>query len=486
MFNLRPTTSIWASSEGGVALDYLNLQQTKTAIPAGTGTQVTSPAYLWPAQPGTLKLDRYLEDSGGIPFFGETQSFSTNYCPPIARVVGVDGAVVDVDLENGVSVSVETEIAAFLNALLYSKTHDAAWPEDSYAGGEKAAYDWFKTTLGGAPKEGTVVPGLINAQHYPSGQGFTEADFDTVQTHLATEASYFVYAQQWFGSNGVLTALNTQSVIAAQGALTSVSELVQVKQSDQVELILDTVFKDIIAVVGIIPVVGGAISAVLSISLNSVEEGLSKTSPSINAAVSELAQQIVETLQSLTDATAGQLTTIGGNWGKLETFAKAVIAKKISTEQLGVEMPDPDGPPKTPVTPGQDFIEATEKAWELSFYKVLYPIRFTPTVWDQDFQLHSSSTYTQGWEPENGQYTFYFALPAVKSWTDGNNYSGFLVFTCKPNAPSPVMDRLFRADQLGVNPISFFLGLDGWASGNPRYLSPKNRFEPIPTVISVG
>ncbi|MCP3970245.1 MAG: hypothetical protein GY717_08010 [Rhodobacteraceae bacterium] len=333
-----------------------------------------------------------------------------------------------------------------------------------------------------------MKPGIIKAIPYEVGQGFDEAALNTVKSHLLNEATFLQYTDEWFGPTGVLTALNLEVANAATDSLIAVQALITIKHDSLLEMILNLIIGDIIDIVGAIPVIGPALRAILSIAYSTAKFRLEKKGlpTTIKATVAELAEALETTLQSMVDASAHQLGVVNGNWGKLKTFAEGVIDGTISADKLGATVSGSGGSAAAKVSPKVDpgFIVAVGNGWEIAFFQAMYPIclQATNVITAQS----PPSSYTQAWNPAQGNYQYLFTIPTVMADTSGKEYDVDFLCSCTPNGTPEVMDRLFKPDQLAVDPISFFMGVNGWTYVQPVMNGGKGSATPDLTIKTIG
>jgi hypothetical protein len=467
------TASCFGSSVGAAAYNYQSIETNKSQLQANSAYSVAGPLYLWKVLPGAFEINIvHTLFPIGYPTT-PTDTLTTNYCPPTTMIPGIQGATFSVDFDKRDYATLITPVGELLDGILNQTTHDLPWPEDSYTGDDLKAYRYILSQIvgGGIPKDGNVAPGAINSLHYPPNADFSEDAFNAVQQHLGLEATYFQYASNWFGGAGLIAVMHNQISIAANDALTSANDLMSVSKDSLIEMVLEAIFGDIIKIVAAIPGVGPAISAVLQVGFSTAEVIIGQSGGgenAVKATVAKLAQQIEANLQVLADATERHHETIKSNWGKLQDFAAAVQGGKITPEMLDATMDESD--PSAPGKPvlGQGYITAIGNAWEVSFFKALYYEVVTPKNWVTVYPT-PEPTLSQTWNPAGGVYSYQFYVPCVYTDSSGHDHDAYLSCSCTPNATTEVLQRLFDPDQLGVDPISFFQGLDGW-----RYVMPVN------------
>ena len=105
------------------------------------------------------------------------------------------------------------------------------------------------------------------------------------------------------------------------------------------------------------------------------------------------------------------------------------------------------------------YITALGKGWEIAFFKRMYSLKFKPSV---DMWIADDSPRPIQWSPADKNYTYDFTMPATFLADDKKAFKGVIWGRCTPNGSQEVHNRLFGADQLAVDPVSFFFGVDGW------------------------
>jgi hypothetical protein len=365
-----------------------------------------------------------------------------------------------------------TTLSVWLSDLLSSKKYDLPWPEDSYQGQELAAYNYILSKIPGntPPKKGTLKePTIIMVIKYPDNGEFSEKAFESVKTHLLLEVGHFVTVDQWFGPNGIINAINSKISILSTNDLIDAANLMSIPpQQSLLMVILDDVITAIIAIVAVIPGVGGFYAAVLTAGWEAAKIAIAATNnppvtQPIQATIAQIADELNQYLIYMTNAAQVQSDTLYKNWGKLQEFSSGVIKGIISPGQFypsgGVDERNffsIDQPTKLP----QQFLAAAADAWLIFAYQQLFAGHNTPTS-----TLSFSTTVPNNtWDPDHSNYHFTYTVPCIyKPGSKSDPVPGYMVFDCTTDAPAQVLQQLFgRASRLNIDPLLFFIGLNGW------------------------
>lgn len=448
--------------------------------------------YLWDAETGsfTYKL-RYLQNGlvpGTTIAHDSMQTVATNKQMPVAAVNNNQGATLAFDLSKNNDFHIKSPLSDWLNDVLHTTQYNAAWPEDNYTGELLDAYNYWLSILPAPPKNGTVPASIINRAYntpgYPANATFSLDAFKDVYKHLSDEASYFQIVFKWFGTNGIINAINTQLANASSNVLTSVANLMQVPTATSwVTVVLDNLFSDIAAIVGAIPEIGSAISAVINITWSTVKLGLSSGTADtpIQESISNMANLLNQYAQDMVSASQTHLNLLNTNWGKLQTFAIGEMQGKISAAQFGMSLPpdsDGSGTDTAPAVP-QGYITASANAWRYVIYKGLFATNHTPKC-TMSLQTNLPNN---PWNPSQGNYNFTWYLPATYNNNKGKATNGYIVLDCSTDAPQAVKADLFGPNSaLNADPNQFFMGFNGWPAVLPVYTTQNSDTPPVTSI----
>lgn len=388
-----------------------------------------------------------------------------------------------------------SDLYLWLQALMSTNSFDASWPEDSYSGGMAAAYTYILSRIPGRvpPKAGTIKdPEVVNGIDYPPGVSFTADEFKAVKTHLLLEIGCFVTADRWFGPAGIINAINSKIAIVSSNDLTEACQLMSIDpEKTSISLILDAVFGEIVSVISVIPDIGAAFGAVIATGWAIAKASMGPGVPQnpVQVTIAQMADQLNQYLETMTDAAQQQLNTLYGNWGRLQEFSNGVIEGKISPNQFyggGQTSAAPRSGDSSPPLPGA-FLEAAANAWLVIVYKQL----FASIHAVQSNLSFSTAPPSNPWNPDAGQYAFTWSLPC--NYNPGGKNSqpttGYMVVSCATDASSAVLQQLFGAHaRLQVNPLQFFAGFNGWPTPLLTYDAgyDTNYWHPLVPVNSIG
>jgi hypothetical protein len=411
-----------------------------------------------------------------------------NWSYPIAVVPDAPGDYVVGTSSDHRGLHVVTDLSTWLNQLMTTPTFDAPWPEDAYTGGQLAAYTFIVSQLPGGtpPKKGTIKESQeIEVISYPGGSAFTSDEFDEVKKHLLLEVGHFTTADQWFGPNGIINAINTQVSVLSAGDLTVAANLMSIPPTDDMTMSLDEIFGLIAAWVAEIPEIGGVIAAVIDTGYAVAKAVIPQEARQpIQATVAAIADQLNEYLIYLVRSAALQHARVSSDWGRLSEFSTGVATGRISAGAFygaggpgdaavrAMAAATAAGPaPRSadsalpPLPP--DYLHAAKNAWLVYVYQQLFTtqhsVSCTMSLTDQ--------LPANPWDPQNGNYHYTWSLPCAYTDSKGNAHiHGYLVYDCSTDAPQQVMQQLFGpGSALNINPIEFFAGFNGWPQVDPHY-----------------
>ncbi|GGX67293.1 hypothetical protein GCM10011309_16200 [Litorimonas cladophorae] len=370
--------------------------------------------------------------------------------------------------------SVQNKLSIWLNDLMATPKYDAVWPEDSYSGGSKLAYDYIVSFLPGKtePKTGSNLDsGLISAVEYSPDLGFTEAEFLVVRSHLVREVTYFAKADKWFGIDGIMDAVNRSVAILSANDLTEAAELMSIPiETTDIISILEDIFGAIISIVAIIPGAGPVLAASLTVAWTVVKDtvpGMPVNAP-INATVAEMAGELNKYLIKMQKAAEIQKLRLFANFGRLEAFSDGVVEGIISEDKFFSGLANADGSDKGRIHDvGVQVGDAAANAWLVYCYKRLFGVAHTVT----SVLSFSDKRPVNPWDPAKGQYRYTWSMPCEYiDVCDLTVHTGFAIVDGTTSAPPIIMQKLFGADSpLTVFPIAFFAGFNGWQTLGPAW-----------------
>lgn len=457
----------------------------KGSVPANTDVVIQSKAYLWRALPGQMTYSivdyRYPEDTISphkitVPAAIPLPDMVIPYTP---------NTTVGFNLSVDNSSHAYSTIYVLLNEVLTKTT--APWPEDSYSGAEKKAYDYFVKRLPSIPKEGNLSPAEVLEIDFPNDADFSKDAFMSVRQHLHQVCIYFDDLRLWFGLNGIFNMINTQVAVVSGTELQAAAALMSIPPPKSIVMeILDTIINDIASLVSLIPPPeGAAIAAVIRIGWSIAKVTIDTNDPGatkkpIQATVAEMAQVINNNLDAMVQATSVQYGIIAKDWGKLQQFGLAKEKGIISEKQFGAA----SSPTGKATALSQGYISAAANAWATIIYKSLFATNHTVTS-NWTYVDDISGIPANPWNPAAGNYNFYWSLPCIYfNGTKDDHHKGFMLCTCSTDAPVQVLQQLFGpGPSLNVDPYEFFIGFNGW----PQVIPNRNNWlRDIPVTIQFG
>lgn len=465
-----------------------------TVLPEQTPTALSGRQYLWVQLKSAFEV--IVNWSNANNFWWVNQGYiggDLNWAYPIAVLPGTPGLDYTIDVGRENIVEVESELSDWLNGLMLSVRYEADWPEDSYTGGLLAAYDYILDQLPGRtpPKNGTITePEEIEVIPFPRHASFTSAEFTQVKNQLLLEIGHFATAAEWFGPNGIINVINTQVSVLSTNDLIIAAEAMSLPPQAPMTWSLDEIMNVISSVVGVIPEIGSYLSAVVTVGYDVAKSVMpQQANEPIEAAVSEIGQQLNDYLISMVQSSALQHEILMSNWGRLKEFSDgAATGKKISVQQFygtggpgsgtGASPVSAGSADSGPLAPPPQYLGAIANGWLTFIYQQLFatqhPVSCTISFSDEPI--------ANPFYPAVGSFHYVWTLPCVWIDTDGNWHPyGNLVFDCTTDAPTAVMIELFApSSPLQVNPVEFFLGINGWPQVIPHY---RPGYESISTTI---
>jgi hypothetical protein len=451
-------------------LDYRGLYYKRQEIAPGATLALAGTGYVWSSEAQVILnyTHEWGQSIGNDPNQHHANcAIKFPFSTPGMSLSSAPGTTIGFDLDNPGSISVISPLNTWLNDLMNTTKFNEPWEEDLYQQNDPDAYKAYQYILSqipgdNVPKDGTIKPSLILNVDFPTNVALSKDAFDRVKKHLVDECTFFEYTYDWFSPVGVFGILNqlvftvqTQALIDAANEMGS--------ENTTLEMALDAIIDGFLAVIAMVPGIGEGVAGAMEVILAVVSADTRKET--LRAAVSDMSHVLTDYIQKSIDALATQHRTLNSNWGTLKTFAIAAIDGDkgpvgLTPGLFGID--DTTGRPSQggTLTPPPEVVEAASKTWTIAIYKALFS-----AVGDGRREISiiaSDPIYrTTTWTADVWQYrTFRYSVPG--SWTDnsGNPQPGYFIFECSSGAPDEVISDLFG--RLGVNPIEYFMGLNGW------------------------
>ena len=456
-----------------------------TVAPARTPTAASRRTYVWQTLSASFVVEVDWSNANNFWIVSPVQMGGDyNWAYPIAVLADAPGVEYTVGTSSDhAGVHIRSDLSSWLADLMSGTTYNEPWPEDGYADGYLAAYRYIVGRLPGQtpPKKGTIKePEEIQVISYPSDATFSAGEFADVKDHLLLEIGHFVTADQWFGPNGIINAINTQISVLSAGDLTTAAAMMSIPPPTEVTMSLDDIFGLITTWVAEIPLLGSVMAAVIETGWTVAKNVIPVAAKQpIQATVASIADQLNNNLIYLVRSAQIQLATVASDWGRLSEFSSGVATGRISVGAFYGSGNPGSGSDSAPAAPSQrsadagppplppDYLTAAKNAWLTYCFQQLFTTQH---------KVHSQLSFADQapanpWNPAAGTYQFTWSLPC--SYRDSKNNvhaNGYLVYDCSTDAPQQVLQQLFApGSALNVNPMEFFGGFNGWPQVTPHY-----------------
>lgn len=297
-----------------------------------------------------------------------------------------------------------------LLAILSTTQYDLAWPEDSYTGDYKLAYDQIVSQLPSAPKLGLLPSDALASVTRPSNPS---AEWLAVFDHLAKEIGYFQVSEAWFANPGHVQAFISEVSLTNANTITALEQQTQVMQQIglQSSLSITLVLHILLGLLAIAaaatgnPILGG----VLGFFAANVGDfsGPGGGSDEIPTTFANAAEDVNAFFNQMITMVEKWNIAISNNWGKRSTFGMMV-------EQGELVWPADTSPQR----------DAASVAFETYLWHQVFPLLSKSTFLARWFEPRLMVTpATNPWNPEGAsdQYNsnFYYRTSAPATWTSG-------------------------------------------------------------------
>ncbi|MFD2915820.1 hypothetical protein [Psychroserpens luteus] len=437
---------------------------------------VNPAVYFWTAMSGNFTMNILWGETSPKPI---KYNIPTNAPLPFITQTVASGNILSYNLQSSVDrIHLNSDVGTWLHDIIMSNKYDEKWPEDSYTGQELDCYNYIlsdlkKRGINTVPKQGTLAPDKIEQVAYPKDKNLNEKTFLEVRNHLQDECSFFFNESNvWFAGNGLFHSLLMETSSVSQNDLTAVAALLNIPpKTSLINIILDSIIGDLTYFIGAIPVAGPLLAAVVNLGWTTAKLAMKPgdSSQSKQVAVADMADELNVYLANMLSAISGQLAIVNGNWGKLREFSLGVINQKITPSMFGMErVANNHQVPK-------EYIDAIIKSWRVICYK-----RLLPTFYKVSSHMNTMTVIPEPiFNATKGKYDYSYYLKC--QWMDSSNnlQIGFVQMYYSVKAPVEVLKDLFDLDKLGINPIEFYMGYNGWQGGIPDYPVGEILHQPI-------
>jgi len=342
-----------------------------------------------------------------------------------------------------------------LDDLVNTTVHDAPWPEDSYTGDMKKAYDLIIQSLhdGGfsPPKEGKPGPSGLDTVRgnkitpYPAVGSELYAAAEEVMEQLQLEVDYLGTLDKWLGDSGLVTNFLRDVTSTNAKALNAITLLPNLSGAGDVKFGLAALFTFMSSAVAALeggPIIGSFIAGAWR--LYSASGGAGTLQTTFSQMMTDLESTFKTTL-AYCETTQG---AIMGNWGKLQAFQNMTL----------------DGGPLIWPAP-------TELPGILNAANVQYEITVWQSIANAVWRVDANSVYEGSDVPFDGypNDAFDYAVWVPVQYKYCNKiYSGTasqMTMLMDHYQDYHLAKRLFDASEnLGVDPVDFFVGRNGWTT----------------------
>jgi hypothetical protein len=335
------------------------------------------------------------------------------------------------------------------------------WP--AMTAGQQKAYDCISQAL--------HVPGGVRAQYLNSAEPFTDwyatlltldrpadismDDWTVVTGQIGTELVYVQSVYNLFSGLARLTGdIGSVQSLQLQGVASAVGLTVQAQGPSKVTVMLEALMSAVLTNVGglfpapfnlAISLVGTGIATAVGMVTQKYNPG--DSSQDLTVAYSELATVLAETLTQAVVVQEQQQTAILGDWGKLSAAGEA-IAQGIWS---------------WPVDAAGTSLAALEPAMQRYFYQALMPARWQILQGMLMFGVRFPNA-----DPRAPVYAM-----LTRDVVDAqNDYVVWYYICCGRGSEAAILDNdgpwpaqqlLQEIFALGVEPVDFFSGQNGWA-----------------------
>jgi len=225
-----------------------------------------------------------------------------------------------------------------LDAVLLADPTGIDFPELSYSGKQKKAYDAIVKALNMAPHEDRgnyLKPGVIRAVKRP--RGVASKDWDPVVEHLEREVLIFLLAREWLGDSGHLQMTDDRQRILNFAFLADLDrKYLGLGGNHMLDLQISTMFDlSFIALGAAAPAVApvrAGLSAIWKLAQGSMPDPKAR----VRCKIKELEDELLTLWVAQMDALGAAHKRINRDWGLMDRFGKLFEEQKMQwPEEIG-------------------------------------------------------------------------------------------------------------------------------------------------------
>lgn len=364
------------------------------------------------------------------------------------------------------------DAAADIKRIIEGKDSGIPFPELSYDGRTKKAYDSIVQQLGRVPMDdkGEVLrPGDIKCLKRP--RGVTVAIWNEVVDHLEQEIRFFQFAREWFGNTGNPRAMFRDQVVLDYDFVHMINARYKLlRDTTVVKIFLDVAMGMATKMIGGIPPHGAVVAAAVSTIWAFSKGRMPDPNAKVSGKISEIRAKVAETFLASVHTVEQTDIKLSKDWGLLSDFGNLVMDGKLVW-------------PKDM----SSLRNAHAYAFQYESMRVLLSIVSGSTGPYNHFgiaevQRYSKKPVKRSWHPEKGNYHLH---TASREASDGHYYVDYFLggvtcsmvpmagLVCDPayNANKELQKKLF-----GVNTKDDFnpdFGLPSSFLDNPKSAARK-------------
>lgn len=301
-------------------------------------------------------------------------------------------------------------LPAKLKAILTSNEYDDTWPEDSYTGKKKEAYDSIVEQLGGIPKLGQLASNAMDNVTKPPNPS---EEYTEVYKHLVSELGYFQKCELWFGHGRNVESFVSETTITNLGIITKLKEDTALLKTLGLHdgLSISLFLKVLFGLLGVASAaaefpLGGAILGFMGSNATDFGQG---TKEKVDTTFAKVAEDLNVSFNSMITGIENWNASLHSNWGKLSTFGSMV-------EHSELVWPIDTQKPR----------DAAAIAFETYLWRLIFPK--LKNLYRGHASRRSVTSLGQPWNPNNGNYVYRVNEPG--SWQTGcpsKTVTGYIV-----------------------------------------------------------
>ena len=220
-----------------------------------------------------------------------------------------------------------------LKNIFDAKSSGIDYPEKTWGGDLKRAYDEFVRRLGKEPcidKGSYMSENDIARAAHNRPPDIPDEIWSNVELHLSREIKLFHIADKWFGISGYLHGLFSEQQVFNQDFLKQMNDkYLHIDEKESVTVVLDGAMQIAIKGISLIKGYGSYVGSVVSALWNETKKSLPDNKGEIKDLIANMENQVADVFKESLLALSKGHTALANDWGLLDAFGESLKESQL-------------------------------------------------------------------------------------------------------------------------------------------------------------